>query len=259
MDGIRERNTALCNYMIDQLVKSESLIPMRDLVLFCHVTNGLGYNWEQSSDSQENKNFKYFRSLNPDVDNHILTAMANGCFKPQNFVHPLDDYYTLPGYLDRRVLPLLFDAADHIADRQQAGHANLDGLEFLSFIYMFFLLVHPFVDGNGRVARNILDYYNKVLHLGLEDVWNGGCGKFSSKSFHKEAFQKFYYDARLHRIRYDELYFPSLRMRLEHEKMAECLSKWALQARDTINVAQPACVKIMARGIRQLKVNGAGN
>ena len=254
MNDIKERNRILFDNLIDHLVALEPLIPMRDLVLFCHITSGLGYEWGRSSDTDEKMNYKRFNTLNPHFDDQLQNAMINASFKPDSFVHRFEDHYTLPGYLDKKVLPFLFSAVDKIAGGKKSGHVNVEGDKFLSFVYVVFLLIHPFIDGNGRVARNVLDYYNKVLHLGLNDVWNSKehdqHGKFSNHHFHKKAFKNFYKREKLPQIPSDELYSHSAATKSAHKKMAKRLKKWAQKAKKQMTVPQPKCVKIMAKAIK---------
>ena len=86
------------------------------------------------------------------------------------------------------MLPPFYRAVDSIVQ----SPTRPDGPSFLAFVYTFFLLVHPLVDSNGRVARSLLDYYNLRLNIQLKPVWNRKDPKFAEEPFHVAAFHAFF-------------------------------------------------------------------
>jgi len=86
----------------------------------------------------------------------MLSTRISGEFKPPDFIHPFEEYYSLPGYLDVVVLPRFAETVDTRAAQPLAPSDVQGQAELLAFVYIFFLLVHPFVDRNGRVARSLL-------------------------------------------------------------------------------------------------------
>ena len=124
---------------------------------------------------------------------HEFLALNGRVYKPSAFIHPFENRQSLPGYLDAVVLPVFYDTVDSIV----WSNARMADAEFLAFVYMCFLLVHPLVDGNGRVARLLLDYYNARMMFGLEPVWHHTEPKFSRRPFHAAAFKSFFECAEL--------------------------------------------------------------
>ena len=123
----------------------------------------------------------------------MIDAIISGSFKPAPFIHPFEEFYTTSGYQDQGVLPEFFTTTDELAQGRMENPDTPQKEDFLSFVYMFFLMIHPFIDGNGRVARNLLDYYNEALPGRIKPVWNSKDPKFSGFPFHKEAFNSFFH------------------------------------------------------------------
>ena len=121
-----------------------------------------------------------------------MDTAISGSFKPSRFIHPFEDFYTTPGYRDVEILPLFFQAVDAAASDFAADSRRGCAEDFLAFVYLTFLVIHPFIDGNGRVARHLLDYYNQALRFQLHDAWNARSPKFAAREFHKRAFVAFY-------------------------------------------------------------------
>jgi hypothetical protein len=96
----------------DQEKKLYSIGP---LIIFLHCANGLLVDWSMPRDKQEARNYRLFQRLSSITDRTLLNAVVNGRLKPQKFIHPFENYYTLPGYLDATVLPCFFQTADHLA------------------------------------------------------------------------------------------------------------------------------------------------
>jgi hypothetical protein len=125
---------------------------------------------------------------------------------------------------------MFFSAADNWAKKAdnwaKNGVKQEYGKGFLSFIYMFFLLVHPFIDRNGRVARGLLDYYNEKLGLNLTS-WHTKDFKKGCK--HKEAFRIFFEDeAKLPpRENCCDPYPISAELRPHLGRMADYMLDWA--------------------------------
>ncbi len=211
LGNVKKQNLELFLKIIDWLVESHDLIPMGQLAVFLHALNGLGLKWGCCGDIAEKRNREYYLSLNPQYSELLVDAIISGSFKPHNFVHPFESYITTTGALDSQVLPEIFKTVDDFARNHALYEKRHGGAEYLAFIYIFFLAIHPFVDGNGRVARNLLDYYNKRTGLKLKDVWNHPLAeymrkgktdrpsnsqrnypKFDQEDAHKDAFKTFY-------------------------------------------------------------------
>jgi hypothetical protein len=174
--------------VIDELAPQGEPIPLGFLVVLLHAATGIESKSDilQPKDREEARNYRVYSELARMGDSKFVNAAISGAFKPPGFIHPFEKHYSLPGYLDPLVLSMFFSAADSWA---HAGVPQEYGSGFLSFIYMFFLLVHPFIDRNGRVARGVLDYYNKTLKLNLTS-WHTDV--FKKGNTHKEAFRIFF-------------------------------------------------------------------
>ncbi|MGB6065409.1 MAG: Fic family protein, partial [Desulfomonilaceae bacterium] len=207
INEVKDQNSDMIGKAIDRLADRAVVLPVGQLAVLFHAANGLGVSWGMSNDLGEKRNRAYLESINPRLEGSMLNAIISGSFKPDAFIHPYNDFYTIPGYLDFAVLPEFFDAVDDLARGYRASHDKPQKEEFLSFVYMFFLMIHPFVDGNGRVARNLLDYYEKALSLKLAPVWSNEASKFASHEFHKVAFDTFFsIEARVRPYKYKKIH-----------------------------------------------------
>ena len=186
----KERNTKFIETIMPSLVEWNEIIPIGQLIIFFHSMNGLGLTWGGSKDKHEKRNYEYFKSINPKIEDSLVQAIVSGSFKPESFVHPFEKFHTTSGYQDLNVLPKFFTTVDSLVNSYEKE--NIENDKFLAFVYIYFLVIHPFVDGNGRVARNLLDYYNQKLSLGFQPVWNNQTNKFSQEAFHLEAFEIFF-------------------------------------------------------------------
>ena len=178
--------------IVTALVSQYERVPLGSLAVLLHTATGLHAEFLKPRDKEEARNYRVYFELMPQGDSKYISAAISGAFKPPQFIHPFERHYSLPGYLDQLVLTAFFSAADGRAAQIDPQRASLEGKGFLSFVYMFFLLVHPFVDRNGRVARGLLDYYNAKLQLNLPAGWHNP--HFKEHPLHQEAFQIFFVD-----------------------------------------------------------------
>jgi hypothetical protein len=203
----KERNaTFIKNVVLPAITNWDVLLPIGQLIIFFHATNGLGTIWGQSNDKAEKRNYNFLRSINPSFENSYIQSFVSGSFKPPQFIHPFGSFHTTTGLQDIAILPEYFEAVDEIASSWSKG-SKIKSEVFLAFVYMFLLVIHPFVDGNGRVARNLLDYYNKKLRFNVNPTWNNKQPKFSDTKFHEEAFNTLYeYELGLPRYQYKNVF-----------------------------------------------------
>ncbi len=165
-----EARAPLARSLLDQLHRCVDPLPLALLVPLFHRLHRLD-DYETSKrpsrlvsdarDKEEARNLRVLGSLQP--ENRL--AFAGLLFKPGEFIHPFQGYYSLPGYLDTTVLPYFYRATDTLLRGRTFGGPA----DFLGFVYMCFLLIHPLPDGNGRVARSLLRYYNSALNLRVKD------------------------------------------------------------------------------------------
>ena len=255
----KEINAEFIRKQIKELANRD-LIPIGQLVIFFHAAHGLGLNWPDKDDSCEIRNYIMLRSLMPHIQIDLLNSIFCGSLKPSEFIHPFEKHYSIPGYLDIEVLPNFFRTTDKLS--KDILNINKDsGADFLSFIYIYFLVCHPFIDWNGRVARSLLDYYNIKLNFTLADVWNNTESqktKFSEEPFHKKAFNCFY-SCEVHLNEMDYATISSLPMststKFEITKLADYLIKWAREVDSGTALSSYDSVRIMANGIRDLHRN----
>jgi hypothetical protein len=251
---IKKRNFTFVQNQMKELI-SWKLLPIGQLSVFFHAANGLGLPWGDIDDETEQRNYNMFRAINPNIQPSLIGPIISGSFKPNNFIHPFEKYYTTPGYLDVEILPHFFETADELANRFLREPQNRDkGEEFLSFIYIYFLVCHPFIEGNGRVARNLLDYYNQKIGFELSDVWNKSCPEFKAESFHTEAFNTFYSEeARLGLLGCSSLSDLPMNIKYELTKMADYLIRWADEVKNGKVLSSYKSITIMAEGIMKLQ------
>ena len=209
----------------------KTIVPFLDLSVALHSLVGLGER-AQPRDPEEARNYRLFAEL---TGSEMLSARVRGSFKPPEFIHPFEEHYTLPGYLDTVVVPYLADAVDAraLGLNKTRGSAEKEA-DFLAFIYMFFLLVHPFVDGNGRVARSLLDYYYLRLSFTGPCPWRilEGQSKFAKRPEHRDAFHAFFITESLpKRAGVDPYPIPDA-LRAPLRRMADRLIAWAVSFRD---------------------------
>jgi hypothetical protein len=189
---LKDRNARQASKAILEMARWDALVPAGQLIVCLHSTNALGIRWGESGDRHEVRNRAYFRRLNPDIPDSLVDTAISGSFKPSRFIHPFEEFYTTPGNRDAEILPLFFQVVDAAASDLAADNRSGCAEDFLAFVYLTFLVIHPFIDGNGRVARHLLDYYNQALRFRLNDAWNARSPKFAVQAFHKRAFVAFY-------------------------------------------------------------------
>lgn len=226
-------HTEICylECLTDRLAKQE-LLPVLDLSVAFHALLGLQKQARQPRDMHEIRNYRLFAQMTSPV---MLSARISGTFKPSEFIHPFEEYYSLPGYLDTIVLPCFADVVDKRAkELMEPTTTKQQKINFLAFVYMYFLLVHPFIDRNGRVVRMLLDYYNTKLNCGVNasNTWNKQLPKFSSKCNHRVAFNLFFEVACLPKRQQIDSFPISEQLRISLHRMADCLIEWAISFQD---------------------------
>lgn len=192
MNNARVRNADLVSQVIRIITGWGECVPAGQLSVCFHAANSLGISWGTNDDPAECRNRRYLEALSPWMQPGYIDAFVSGSFKPDGFVHPFERHYTTPGSEDRYVLPEYFRAVDALTSAIREGSRRDPPDQILSFIYMHFLAIHPFVDGNGRVARNLLDYYNTALRFELCPVWNYADPKFADNDAHRNAFTELF-------------------------------------------------------------------
>jgi hypothetical protein len=209
-----------------ELGSQKGPIPLGSLIVLFHVATGIESSADilRPRDEAEARNYRVYSELVGLGDQKFVNAAISGAFKPPGFIHPFERHYSLPGYLDQPVLSMFFSAADGWA---KARVCHEHGKGFLSFIYMFFLLIHPFIDRNGRVARALLDYYDEKLQLNLSPVWREK--GFTERPVHKDAFRLFFeFEAKLPpRESLSDPYPISAELRPHLGRMADYMLDWA--------------------------------
>jgi hypothetical protein len=206
------------------------LFPLLDLSVVLHALTGLPEEARRPRDLEEARNYRLFAEL---TSAEMLSTRISGTFKPSEFIHPFENHYSLPGYLDAVVLPYFADAVDTRAAKFTGVTNTQAKAEFLAFVYMYFLLVHPFVDRNGRVARSLLDYYYRRLFSCTGPCpWRIQKPKFATRHEHAVAFQSFFKSIDLpERPELDPYPIPDL-LRSPLRRMADHLIEWANSFRD---------------------------
>jgi hypothetical protein len=166
-------------WLIKQLANLDKDLPLLDLILFFHAFHDV----DAKVGANERRNLAVLRALRPSYD----LGFGGMVFKPLNFIHKYNEHYSLPGYFDEIVLPRFFRVTDWIVKNGRQGP------DFLAFVYVFFLLVHPLTERNGRVIRSVLDYYRQRWQLDVRDCWNDPKPqKFEEREFHRKAFDAFF-------------------------------------------------------------------
>lgn len=169
------------------ITRWDALLPVGQLIVLFHGANSIGLEWG-TADFAEKRNHRLLKAIRPSFQDTYIQAFVSGSFKPDRFIHPFEDsYFTSTGFTDVNILPEFFQTTDHLA-RSWPDVVDMAPQHFLAYVYLYFLSIHPFVDGNGRVARNLLDYYNERLSLGLQPVWRAAFPKFAHEAYHKQAF-----------------------------------------------------------------------
>jgi hypothetical protein len=118
---------------------------------------------------------------------------------------------------------------------------------------MFFLLIHPFIDRNGRVVRGLLDYYNEKLKLNRNKVWRER--GFSTNPVHKDAFRIFFeHEAKLPPRKNPDPYPISDELRPHLGQMADYMINWAACVRAMLDEQTPDDPFEMQRSVRRLHI-----
>jgi hypothetical protein len=232
LEGLHVSDLVAC--IAKGLSSREKPIPLGSLIVLFHVVAGIqdGSDILSPRDKEETRNYRVYSELAGHGDPSFINAAINGAFKPPGFIHPFERHYSLPGYLDQQVLGMFFSAADGWAN---AGVTPEHGKGFLSFIYMFFLLIHPFIDRNGRVARGLLEYYNEKLKLNVGPIWRDR--PFKVGIDHKEAFLFFFeFEAKLPPRKNPDPYPISAELRPHLGRMADYMLAWAASVATMIGV-----------------------
>ncbi len=212
-------------WLVEQLVGGYELLDVATLIPIFSAFRGLED--QGLRDKEEERNLRVLQGLLPENE----LGFRGVLYKPAEFIHPFGEYYSLPGYLDVEVLPHFIRSTNELAkDRSRSS-----GSDFLAFVYMFFLLIHPLPDGNGRTARLLLDYYNKKLGLGLKGTWKVKEPiKFSDEPLHKKAFRIFFSEEAVLRPRRefcdDDPYPIPGSLKPQLGQMAEYMIGWARSA-----------------------------
>jgi hypothetical protein len=189
----KERNSELACCINCRISGWETTIPLGQMMVFLHSLHGLGIDWGNGQDPAEKRNRAYCEFLQPEFDKELINAIISSHFKPRNFIHPFERVHMTAGFNDPSVLSAFCRDVDDLAERFRSGKLTQHRTEFLVFIYIIFLIVHPFMDGNGGIARSLLDYYNERLGFCLKPIWNQR--DFKSMPGHKEAFSAFFTSA----------------------------------------------------------------
>jgi len=257
IDNKKERNDFV-KKIIETLASWKVILPIGQLAIFLHTANGLGIKLGESEDKAEKRNRDYFKSINPHLDDILIYTIINGRLKPATFIHPFEKYHSVPGYLDYGPLSEFFLTTDHLSQKYKKNVERQNKEEFLAFVYMTFLLIHPFIDYNGRVARNLLDYYNSALAFGIKPVWNNENPKFSEEPFHKKAFKKlFSEEVKIDKFKYKNIFSYKeisslLRLRrLESIKIAEYIMQTSKHIKKEENFDSYIGIKIIANEIKK--------
>ncbi|MEW5735718.1 MAG: Fic family protein [Thermodesulfobacteriota bacterium] len=166
-------------------------LPVGQLAIFFHVASGLGYDWLSSCLPKEAANVATFLSLRTGIQEGLIDLELLGQTKPDAFIHSFDRFFTLSGASVRVVLPIYFSAVDSVAEKLKNSNKLRSRISapFLAAVYLGFLIMHPFVDGNGRVIRAVVQYFNDSLKLGfVNSPWYDQAFGFRSCRHHKRAF-----------------------------------------------------------------------
>src|SRR4051794_16249055 len=152
-DQLKHLGLGLASSIVVQLSRFDQIIPAGPLTKLLHASHSVGFGVLDPTDEGERRNLRWFRCLEEEVSKageKYEAAVFSSSFKPKNFIHPFRDYYSLPGFLDGKVLNFFFDAVDVYAKKieetpianTQKGERSREGAGFLAFVYVFFLLVH---------------------------------------------------------------------------------------------------------------------
>lgn len=218
-------------WYVSCLAQKEGLFKFLDLCTALNALIGLEKKSKSPRDLAESRNYRLFEEL---TGPKMLHARISSSFKPPEFIHPFEKHYSLPGYLDLIVLPYIADTVDAGAGRlfTDATADSRSRAQFLAFVYMTFLLVHPFVDRNGRVARGLLDYYYNRISCRGPRPWLAKHPKFSTRHEHADAFNTFFKVAGLPELQRQDPYPIPDWVRLSLRSMADHLIEWAVAFRD---------------------------
>lgn len=239
--------------ILDASVFIDKILPIGQLCVFFHAANGLENQWGKTGDAAEKRNYQMYRAIKPHIDPLLIGSVFSGSFKPSKFIHPFEKHYSTPGYIDKKVLPLFFKIADELALAYSEKDNDIK-YNFLAFVYMTFLVIHPFLDGNGRVARNLLTYYNKKLAFDLNEVWEDADPKFKENEFHKNAFAKFFcYEAQLASYDFTEVSSLSIKIKIELNKMSDYLANWLSSIKNIDSLSSKSSIVTLADGIKKLQ------
>jgi hypothetical protein len=238
------------SWLVDVLLQRSECLSIASLVPLFHAAHCVLSDPTKPRNKSEARNLRVLHELLPD---HRL-GIAGTLYKPSPFIHPFGDHYSLPGYLDSLVLPYYRATVDGLTKNLPRS----TGRDFLAFVYTFFLLVHPLVDGNGRVARSLLDYYNAKLSLGLDaTVWQSP--QFKERAFHIRAFQAFFVnEAKLRPRQQDDPYPMTHDLKVQVGRMADYMIDWATKiAIGDQPIGARSQVANMAAGLRKASAIGS--
>jgi hypothetical protein len=251
-NSIKEINKNFINDVLPKLIQRD-ILPIGQLIIFFHAANGLGTKWGKCDDAPEERNYKFLKKIKPSFGELYIQSFVSGSFKPEKFIHPFEGYYTTSGKHDIKALQEFFFTTDIIA---KDWDNSIKPEHYLSYVYIVFLAIHPFVDGNGRVARNLLDYYNDKLSLKLRPVWNNlepvNKVTFCKEAFHKQAFKDFFAkDMQITTVPIADIYDVPVLRKDELMNMAKKMIRM-LQNIGKNKVIDSPAVLTMAQGIKEL-------
>jgi hypothetical protein len=102
--------------------KSIPLVPIGSLIILLHSATRILSDVSNPRDGAEARNYRLYAKLMPWSAANYVNASISGAFKPPDFIHRFEDYYSLPGYLDQQVLSAFFAAVDCRAGKIAAAN-----------------------------------------------------------------------------------------------------------------------------------------
>lgn len=253
----KDINKCFIDLLINKLAQQRTeILPIGQLIVFFHAANSLGLEWGNSDDCAEMRNYKYLKSISPSFSDKYIQAFISGSFKPAQFIHPFESYHTTEGSQDIAILEEFFQTTDEIVSNYNGEKRKEESCKFLSYVYMYFLVIHPFIDGNGRVARNLLSYFNKKLEFDLYPCWDNTEQKFSNQEFHMNAFDKLLSEElRLTKLDIDKNSYEEVaNINVTKAYELSCMKKNMIKSLRDIkeNGIKSNSIEIMSKGILEL-------